>query len=165
VREVKEWTVDTWVLYKADDFLRGKEGGLYEAVAFLILVGEAHQVAFDSPPAGRDKGHIASEYERCLQRRQSRFLGEWVKRLRQRKAQVFHSGKLDDRHVQALSTLEFDRSDLPFVAVAFQSKDKLLVSEDSDYTQKVCDYLQQQLQVKVLSLSQALEIARGTQDP
>jgi predicted nucleic acid-binding protein len=39
--------------------------------------------------------------------------------------------------------MKFDRSDLPFVAVAFQSKDKLLVSEDSDYTQKVCDYLQQ----------------------
>jgi len=33
--------------------------------------------------------------------------------------------------------MKFDRSDLPFVAVAFQSKDKLLVSEDSDYTQKV----------------------------
>jgi predicted nucleic acid-binding protein len=61
--------------------------------------------------------------------------------------------------------MKFDRSDLPFVAVAFKSKDKLLVSEDSDYTQKVCDYLQQQLQVKVLSLSQALGIARGTQDP
>jgi predicted nucleic acid-binding protein len=61
--------------------------------------------------------------------------------------------------------MKFDRSDLPFVAVASKSKDKLLVSEDSDYTQKVCNYLQQQLQVKVLSLSQALGIARGTQDP
>jgi predicted nucleic acid-binding protein len=61
--------------------------------------------------------------------------------------------------------MKFDRSDLPFVAVAFQSKDKLLVSEDSDYTQKVCDYLQQQLQVKVLSLSQALKLAEDTQDP
>ena len=61
--------------------------------------------------------------------------------------------------------MKFDRSDLPFVAVAFQSKDKLLVSEDSDYTQQVCDYLQQQLQVKVLSLSQALKLAEDTQDP
>jgi hypothetical protein len=54
---------------------------------------------------------------------------------------------------------------LPFVAVAFRSKDKLLVSEDSDYTQHVCGYLQQQLQVKVLSLSQALKLAEDTQDP
>jgi len=61
--------------------------------------------------------------------------------------------------------MKFDRSDLPFVAVAFQSKDKLLVSEDSDYTQQVCDYLQQQLQVKVLALSQALKLAEDTQDP
>jgi predicted nucleic acid-binding protein len=61
--------------------------------------------------------------------------------------------------------MKFDRSDLPFVAVAFQSKDKLLVSEDSDYTQHVCGYLQQQLRVKVLSLSQALKLAEDTQDP
>jgi hypothetical protein len=54
---------------------------------------------------------------------------------------------------------------LPFVAVAFRSKDKLLVSEDSDYTQHVCGYLQQQLRVKVLALSQALKLAEDTQDP
>ncbi|MFA0759460.1 MAG: hypothetical protein NOOUEUKL_002139, partial [Candidatus Fervidibacter sp.] len=58
-----------------------------------------------------------------------------------------------------------DRSDLPFVGVAHRSKDKLLVSEDSDYTQKVCDYLQQQLQVKVSPLSQAIKLAEDTQDP
>jgi predicted nucleic acid-binding protein len=92
-------------------------------------------------------------------------LRNWLKRLRDRKAIIFRSGKLPPIHQGALLRMKFDRSDLPFVAVAFQSKDKLLVSEDSDYTQKVCDYLQQQLQVKVLSLSQALEIARGTQDP
>ena len=60
--------------------------------------------------------------------------------------------------------MKFDRSDLPFVAVASQSKDKLLVSEDSDYTQQVCDYLQQHLRVKILSLPHALKIAENIQD-
>ena len=92
-------------------------------------------------------------------------LRNWLKRLRDRKAIIFRSGKLPPIHQGALLRMKFDRSDLPFVAVAFQSKDKLLVSEDSDYTQQVCDYLQQQLQVKVLALSQALKLAEDTQDP
>jgi hypothetical protein len=58
----------------------------------------------------------------------------------------------------------FDRADLPFVGAAFRSKDKLLVSQDSDYTEQVCDYLQQHLRVKILSLPHALEIAENIQD-
>jgi len=92
-------------------------------------------------------------------------LRNWLKRLRDRKATIFRSGKLPSVHERALLRMNFDRSDLPFVGVAHRSKDKLLVSEDSDYTQQVCDYLQQQLQVKVLSLPQALEIAENIQDP
>jgi hypothetical protein len=92
-------------------------------------------------------------------------LRNWLKRLHDRKAIIFRSGKLPPIHQGALLRMKFDRSDLPFVAVAFRSKDKLLVSEDSDYTQHVCGYLQQQLQVKVLSLSQALKLAEDTQDP
>jgi hypothetical protein len=151
VRQVKEWTVDTWVLYQAEED--------WSALTLLVLIAEHHCILFDQ------EGHIAREYESCLQRTGSLVLRNWLKRLRDRKAIIFRSGKLPPIHQGALLRMKFDRSDLPFVAVASRSKDKLLVSEDSDYTQKVCDYLQQQLQVKVLSLSQALEIARGTQDP
>jgi hypothetical protein len=151
VWQVKEWTVDTWVLYQAEED--------WSALTLLVLIAEHHCILFDQ------ESHIAREYESCLQRTGSLVLRNWLKRLRDRKAIIFRSGKLPPIHQGALLRMKFDRSDLPFVAVAFQSKDKLLVSEDSDYTQKVCDYLQQQLQVKVLSLSQALEIARVTQDP
>lgn len=108
---------------------------------------------------------MAREYEICLQRTGSLVLRNWLKRLRDRKAIIFRSGKLPSIHKRTLLRMKFDRSDLPFVGVAYRSKDKLLVSEDSDYTQQVCDYLQQQLQVKVLSLSQALKVAEDTQDP
>ena len=149
---MREWTIDTWVLYEADR-------GDFDALDFLLAVLRHHRVVFDH------ERHIEQEYQRCLKQTRNRYLEEWFKRLIARQARVFYSGRLPSRHERALLRMKFDRSDLPFVAVAFQSKDKLLVSEDSDYTQKVCDYLQQQLQVKVLSLSQALEIARGTQDP
>lgn len=149
---MREWTIDTWVLYKVDE-------GDFDALDFLLAVLRHHRVVFDY------ERHIEQEYQRCLKQTRNRYLEEWFKRLIARQARVFYSGGLPDRHKQALLRMKFDRSDLPFVAVASKSKDKLLVSEDSDYTQKVCNYLQQQLQVKVLSLSQALGIARGTQDP
>jgi len=149
---VREWTIDTWVLYEVDR-------GDFDAFAFLIDVLRHHKVVFDH------ERHIEREYQRCLKRTRNRHLEEWFKRLIARQARVFYSGRLPNRHERALLRMNFDRSDLPFVGVAYRSKDKLLVSEDSDYTQQVCDYLQQQFQVKVLSLSRALEIAENIQDP
>ncbi|MEZ8216915.1 hypothetical protein B0813_000452 [Candidatus Fervidibacteria bacterium JGI MDM2 SSWTFF-3-K9] len=149
---VREWTIDTWVLYKVDE-------GNFDALDFLLAVLRHHKVVFDH------ERHIEQEYQRCLKRTRNRYLEEWFKRLITRQARVFYSGRLPNRHERALLRMNFDRSDLPFVGVAHRSKDKLLVSEDSDYTQQVCDYLQQQLQVKVLSLPRALEIAENIQDP
>jgi len=152
VWRVREWTIDTWVLYKVDE-------GNFDALDFLLAVLRHHKVVFDH------ERHIEQEYQRCLKRTRNRYLEEWFKRLIARQARVFYSGRLPNRHERALLRMNFDRSDLPFVGVAHRSKDKLLVSEDSDYTQQVCDYLQQQLQVKVLSLPRALEIAENIQDP
>ena len=149
---MREWTIDTWVLYKVDE-------GNFDALDFLLAVLRHHKVVFDH------ERHIEQEYQRCLKRTRNRYLEEWFKRLIARKARVFYSSKLPNRHEKALLGMNFDRSDLPFVGVAYRSKDKLLVSEDSDYTQKVCDYLQQQLQVKVSPLSQAIKLAEDTQDP
>jgi len=149
---VREWTIDTWVLYKVDE-------GNFDALDFLLAVLRHHKVVFDH------ERHIEQEYQRCLKRTRNRYLEEWFKRLIARQARVFYSGRLPNRHERALLRMNFDCSDLPFVGVTHRSKDKLLVSEDSDYTQQVCDYLQQQLQVKVLSLPRALEIAENIQDP
>ncbi len=148
---MREWTIDTWVLYEVDK-------GDFDALDFLLAVLRHHKVAFDH------ERHIEQEYQRCLKQTRNRYLEEWFKKLIARQARVFYPGRLPNRHEQALLRMKFDRSDLPFVAVASQSKDKLLVSEDSDYTQQVCDYLQQHLRVKILSLPHALEIAENIQD-
>lgn len=91
----------------------------------------------------------------------SPFITSCYRLLAGRGAKVFYSGKLPKRHEKALLKLKFDRADFPFVAVASRSKDKLLVSEDSDYTKAVQDYLQQHLQVQVLPVKEALDRARG----
>jgi len=149
---VKEWTIDTWVLYRVDE-------QDFDALEFLLIVLRQHRVVFDH------ERKIEQEYQRCLRRTRNRYLEEWFKRLVSRKARVFYSSKLDRRHEQALLRLKFDESDFPFVAVASRSKDKLLVSEDSDYTQQVCNYLQSQLKVQVLSLAKALEVSETSRDP
>jgi hypothetical protein len=148
---VREWTIDTWVLYEADR-------GDFDALDFLLAVLRHHKVVFDH------ERHIEQEYQRCLKRTRNRYLEEWFKRLIARRARVFYSSKLPNGHRKTLLRMGFDRADLPFVGAAFRSKDKLLVSQDSDYTEQVCDYLQQHLRVKILSLPHALEIAENIQD-
>ena len=146
MRQVKEWTIDTWVLYQVNK-------GDLDALNFLLVVLRHHKVVFDH------ERHIEREYKRCLKKTRNGYLEQWFKRLIARQARVFYSGKLPNRHETALLRMKFDRADLPFVGVSFHSKDKLLVSEDNDYTSEVRNYLKQNLQVTVLSLSLASENA------
>jgi hypothetical protein len=61
--------------------------------------------------------------------------------------------------------MKFDRSDLPFVAVAFPKARTNFWSARTVITrEQVCDYLQQHLRVKILSLPHALKIAENIQD-
>ncbi len=148
---MKEWTIDTWVLYRVNE-------GDFDALAFIAVVLVKHCVVFDH------EGHIEDEYRRCFQRTRNPYLVQWFNRLVRGGGRTVHySGKLSRRHEQALLRMNFDRSDFPFVAVASRSKDKLLVSEDSDYTDIVCDYLSRELQVQVLKVNQASNLA--THDP
>jgi hypothetical protein len=48
------------------------------------------------------------------------------------------------------------------VGVVSRTKDKFLVSEESDYNVAVKEYLNRQLGIRVLTVSEALELA---QDP
>lgn len=105
---MRELTIDTWVLYRAN------EGDL-SAWRLLFLVLD-HKVVFDH------EGCIAAEYGHCLGRTNNSLLGKWLETLKRERKMVFYSGKLPRRHEQALLRLKFDRSDLPFVAVAFKKQ-------------------------------------------
>jgi len=67
---------------------------------------------------------------------------------------------VSSRHEDGLvSILRFDRADLVFVGVASNGPDRLIVSEDSDYSPEVRTYLETNLGVLVLSVREALDRA------
>jgi hypothetical protein len=68
-----------------------------------------------------------------------------------------YSGQLQGNHRLSLQRLAFDPSDMPFVAVCYRTPDKLLVAEESDYTDAVKAYLSQSMGIQVLTIAQALE--------
>ena len=68
----------------------------------------------------------------------------------------FFSNKLSRKNRDYLVyKLGFDKDDIKFVGVASKTKDNLLVSGDSDYNPKVCDYLFTELAIRVMHPSAA----------
>ncbi|MCS6805950.1 MAG: hypothetical protein RMM98_06295 [Acidobacteriota bacterium] len=148
--EEKEWTIDTYVLYKAADVE-------WSAIMFLGNVRKRHKVAFDL------EAHIEIEYRTCIETTQtqnkpgSELIKRWFADVVAKKARIFHSGKLPVKHEKALRELGFDDDDLPFVAVCRRTTSRLLVSEDSDYTDAIKDYLVQKMGIRVLTIAEAEE--------
>jgi hypothetical protein len=147
-----EWTLDTYVLYKIAELQ-------WPAIDFAMEIRRHKDiVTFDYD------GHILCQYRRCL--KDSRmldgngFLKKWLKGIIDTSAQIF-SGKLTKRQEMSLNKLKFDRSDRPFIAVCACTNSKKLVSEDSDYTREVRTYLKSTMKISILSIEEALNIARG----
>ena len=55
--------------------------------------------------------------------------------------------------------LRFDPDDIPYVEVASVTPSGYLVSEESDYTHEICEYLEDQLGISVLTLDDAVSLA------
>ena len=74
---------------------------------------------------------------------------------------VRYSNSFAAKQREALvQTLHFDRSDIKFVAVASKTKEKYLVSEDSDYNTAIKNHLLTNLKIQVLDLANAIKSAR-----
>ena len=140
-----DWTVDTVVLYLAAN------ANVDSMYLLLRILQETHGVAFDC------EGHIEQEYRHCIERTRNRLVGKWFKAAVNKLAIVL-SGKLTQEHQRAVQRLGFDRDDWPFVAVCSRTESKSLVSEDSDYTGEVREYLHVQMGVCVRDVKASLEI-------
>ncbi len=146
-----DWTIDTYVLYRAVDT------DLPALSLLMRIITEKHLVTFDH------ERNIEREYQTCLkkierERRNGReILNKWFKIVVAKFAQKF-SGHLQQRHRTALARLKFDKSDWPFVAVCSKTLTKNLVSEDTDYTAEVRQYLEREMHIRVLSIQQSLEV-------
>lgn len=145
----KDWTIDTIVLYKAANTDT-------DACYFLLnIIEKGDGVVFDF------EGRIVQEYNNCLRKIQNERKGscelvqKWFKHVVAKLAKKC-SGKLQQRHKTKFIELNFDSSDWPFVAVCSKTISKKLVSEDSDYTIDVKNYLLKEMKVSVLSVHNCL---------
>jgi hypothetical protein len=145
-----EWVVDTWVLKVAAD---SSHDLALDALALLREILEHHSIALDH------EDHIWCQYRDNIPR--NSHVQKWWASMVSRGRTARHSGKVDQRpKTHLLENLRFHDDDLPFVAVASKAKNRLLVAQESDYTDEVVQYLWFELHVKVVGIREALEIAR-----
>lgn len=143
-----EWVLDTWLLETAQDPSLGKLS--VDSLSALFEILRSHRIALDHG------GEIRREYAKHI--RTGLHVEEWWKLMVSRAGKiVWRAGNVPAEHRQMLlRTLRFDPSDIVFVGVAFEGPDKLLVSQDSDYTGQVREYVQIQMGVAVLDVDAAL---------
>lgn len=146
-----EWVLDTWLLEIGQDV---RDPRSLEALALLQEIKSRHRIAVDY---GRK---ILREYFDHASG--DSHVGQWLRVVVTRSDKVmWRTGNIPSRHRQELrEELRFDASDLVFVGVALEGSDRLIVSQESDYSPEVKAYLQDQMGIRVLSVREALERAR-----
>jgi len=148
----RKWTVDTYVLYQAAHLN-------FNAIKFLIFIDDEEDIIV----LDHDK-YIDTEYTNCIEKLKSEyfwgrtFVSEWFIRIVKKSAFRRYCGDLDKRHKNALKELNFHNDDWPFVAVCSCTTNKNLVSEESDYDNEVKEYLQEKMEVHVLSIQDSLNL-------
>jgi ABC-type antimicrobial peptide transport system ATPase subunit len=136
-----QWVIDTWVIATCDDASSNK---CLDCECFLAIILENGIICLDT------ENKIMEEYYKYIKPRT--FVSRWWDRMVRDKGQiVFFSNSLPGKHRgHLLHKLHFDSSDIKFIGVASKTKDRLLVSGDSDYSADICDYLSRELSIKVL---------------
>lgn len=141
-----QWTIDTYVLHKV------AEVDLDASTLILNILLRQDKVVLDY------EGHIVTEYKKCLFKTNNELLQRWFIQIVSKSALWFSSKGLIEHKQYLENKLDFHKDDWPFVAVCSKSKSKMLVSEESDYTNKVKEYLCNKMKVSVLSIKESLNI-------
>ena len=146
---MKQWVVDTWVLAKSND---ADCADCIDCMDFLMHVLREGKLCLDF------EEEIKAEYDRHIKPRTPIFWW-WQKMIGQAGHLCFWSNKLSVKHENRLvNKLKFDNDDIKFVGVASRSTDKIIATGDSDYNQKVCEYLGDNLGITVMNPNSALEM-------
>lgn len=144
---MRQWVVDTWVLEKCNN---NSDTNCLVCVAFLSMFITKDKLCLDF------EKDIEGEYWDYIKPRTWLFAW-WDKMVKEKGHLYFWSSYLPIKRKQYLiNKLKFHDDDIKFVGVAARSKDKLLVTGDSDYNTIVCNYLKSGLSITVLSPSSAL---------
>ncbi len=147
-----EWTIDTCLFYAV---------GKNETDAITLLMNILHNNDRISVDIQRN---IEREYRTCLEvmEREKRtypgcelskiLFGKFVSR-----SFKIYDGSLTRRQKRELDRLVFDPDDRKFVAVCFRSKNKTLVTEDSDYNENIKQFLEGNMSITVLCVKDACD--------
>jgi hypothetical protein len=149
---VAEWVLDTWALSITQECSHPKS---LQTLALLEEIKQKHAITVDH---GR---LVLGEYFDNTSG--NTHAGQWLRLMLSRSNKLYwRTGRLS-RHYESelVDGLHFDRSDLVFVALASEGPDKLLVAEESDYTPEIKEYLARELGVSVLTIEEALEMAKS----
>lgn len=144
-----EWVLDTWVLRTAEN---RNDDRRYDALKLLFEIEDNHSIAVNQK--------IVEEYQRHLRPRTC--VSKWWSKMSKVSEKIsFKGGGLPrNKKSYLLNNLGFHQKDIPFVTVAYQTNPKLLVTEDSDYTDSIKDYLNSKLGIVCLPVREALEKAK-----
>ena len=147
--KMKQWVVDTWVLERCNDF---SSNDCLDCISFLCIILDYGTVCLDT------EREIEAEYYRYI--RSGTFLSRWWHRIVREKGQIYYfSNKLSNKHkVHLVNNLNFDQSDVKFVGVASKTRNRLLTSGDSDYNKDICNYLFNELTIRVICPKEAVHL-------
>jgi hypothetical protein len=156
-----QWVVDTWVL---DEAVKIGSPNYISAQTFLMLVLDRHHLALDY------NNVILTQYQHAVGRCRSQpgrlppeWLQKWIAEVIAKGNIYYHDGKVPNKHWKPLlaAPLAFDDDDETFVGVAYRTPDKLLVSEESDYSDEVKQYLSEETGIQVLTVLEAKDRISG----
>lgn len=157
----REWVLDAWVLARAADE-RAPDRDALELLDLIYRVCDT--VLLDGW-----HGPVSSEYRRRALPRGA--VARWLKRMVSSqnpvKVHCLTDVQVDEGHCKHLiGHLHFHDDDIPYLALASRASDRLLVAQESDYTQSVVAYVRNALGVTVVSVREAVaEIQPRTAQP
>ena len=128
-----DWVIDTDVLVRAENLANGHDHWLNVFRLLSSMDSLNHLLAMDH------SHKVMGEYRRNLS--PNGWVGKLLAKFAKRGKVRYLSGELPNRIYAGLRSLGFDEDDDVFVAVATRTTNKLLVAEESDYSQPVVDFL------------------------
>ncbi|MBU7047783.1 MAG: PIN domain-containing protein [Theionarchaea archaeon] len=138
------YVIDTCILVEANKDMKRA----FQTMRLLMAVLERHRMCLDT---GRE---ILKEYEK--NGIYEGFSGIWFKNM-QREAKIdYVKKKIEKRQKKELIKLKFDKNDIKFVATANTCGNRI-ISDDSDYNDKVIQYLKERMGITVYDSDSELE--------
>lgn len=132
-----DYVVDTCILVEANNKDTKRA---YQFMELLFMIKNEHKICLD-----RKRGILREYQENQIY---EGFSGIWFKNMQRAAKIVYVKKKIGKKQKEKLITLKFDSDDIKFVATA-NACGKRIISDDTDYNEKVTAYLREEMGIIV----------------